>query len=73
MDELLKSAFELEIIEMLTPKIRTVLKETNRSNRRDLEQELILMILSKINKKDFDQKPPSFFQLMEEELQNNTL
>lgn len=47
------SRFEQEIIELLTPKIKSVLRQTDWQNQKDLEQELILMVLSTIKKKEF--------------------
>ncbi|GEC84244.1 hypothetical protein [Lysinibacillus sphaericus] len=60
------SRFEQEIIELLTPKIKSVLRQTDWQNQKDLEQELILMVLSTIKKKEFKQLP-SFFELMDKE------
>lgn len=56
------SRFEQEIIELLTPKIKSVLRQTDWQNQKDLEQELILMVLSTIKKKEFKQLP-SFLNL----------
>ncbi|WP_341300667.1 hypothetical protein MHB44_20570 [Lysinibacillus sp. FSL H8-0500] len=58
--------FEEEVIEMLKPKIKSVLRQTDAQNQEDLEQELILMVLTTIKEKDFQQLP-SFFELMEKE------
>ncbi len=58
--------FEQEVIELLTPKIKSVLRQTDWQNRKDLEQELILMVLSTIKRKEFKQLP-SFFELMDKE------
>lgn len=60
------SRFEQEIIELLTPKIKSVLRQTDWQNQKDLEQELILMVLLTIKKKEFKQLP-SFFELMDKE------
>ena len=60
------SRFEQEIIELLTPKIKSVLRQTDWQTQKDLEQELILMVLSTIKKKEFKQLP-SFFELMDKE------
>lgn len=58
--------FEQEVIELLTPKIKSVLRQTDCQNRKDLEQELILMVLTTIKRKEFKQLP-SFFELMDKE------
>lgn len=58
--------FEQEVIELLTPKIKSVLRQTDWQNRIDLEQELILMVLSTIKRKEIKQLP-SFFELMDKE------
>ncbi|MFJ7406985.1 MULTISPECIES: hypothetical protein [unclassified Lysinibacillus] len=58
--------FEHEVIELLTPKIKSVLRQTDWQYRNDLEQELILMVLSTIKRKEFKQLP-SFFELMDKE------
>ncbi|QPQ36754.1 hypothetical protein JNUCC52_07495 [Lysinibacillus sp. JNUCC-52] len=58
--------FEQEVIELLTPKIKSVLRQTDWQNRKDLEQELILMVLSTIKRKEIKQLP-SFFELMDKE------
>lgn len=60
------SRFELEVIELLTPKIKAVLRQTDKQNQKDLEQELILIVLSTIKRKGFKQLP-SFFELMDKE------
>ncbi|GAB0171913.1 hypothetical protein LSPCS325_53500 [Lysinibacillus sp. CTST325] len=70
MSELIVQRFEEEVIEMLKPKIKSVLRQTNPQNREDLEQDLILMVLTAIKEKDFKQIP-SFFELMEEEKNQN--
>ncbi len=56
---------EEEILSMLVPKIKSVLKQTAVQNRDDLEQELILLVLIKISSGFND--APSFFELMEED------
>ncbi len=58
--------FVQEVIELLTPKIKSVLRQTDWQNRKDLEQELILMVLSTIKRKEIKQLP-SFFELMDKE------
>ena len=64
-EELMKSSFEEEIINLLTPKIKSVLRQTTYQNQGDLEQELILLMLSKIDAGHFSQAP-SFFELVKE-------
>lgn len=66
MSELKNQAFQQEILEMLRPKIKSVLTQTDFNNRCDLEQELSLMIIKVIKTKEF-QKVPSFFELLESE------
>jgi len=62
----MENRLELEVIEMLKPKIKFLLRQTDLQNRDDLEQELILIILKKIKEKDYN-KLPSFFELIEED------
>lgn len=50
--------FEEAVIEMLKPKIKSVLRQTDTQNREDLEQELILMVLATIKKKIFSSYHP---------------
>ena len=58
--------FEEEIVLMLSPKIKSVLRQTQRQYQEDLEQELLLMVITKVkNKKNFS-KTPSFFHLLSE-------
>ncbi|MEK4488028.1 hypothetical protein MHH81_21190 [Psychrobacillus sp. FSL H8-0484] len=66
MSELRNQAFQQEILNMLQPKIKSVLKQTNSQYRLDLEQEISLMIITAIQTKPF-QKAPSFFELVEAE------
>ena len=56
--------FTEEVIRMLSPKIKSVLRQTSSQNREDLEQELKLLVLIKI-KKGF-QDTPSFFEMIKE-------
>ncbi|MGE7844126.1 hypothetical protein ACQKNX_25580 [Lysinibacillus sp. NPDC093712] len=63
--------FEQEVIELLTPKIKAVLRQTNKQNQKDLEQELILIVLSTIKRKGFKQLP-SFFELLDKEKNTQT-
>ena len=70
LSELRSQAFQQEILNMLQPKIKSVLKQTNSQNRLDLEQEISLMIIKAIQTKSF-QKAPSFFELVEAERKNN--
>lgn len=62
----MRQTFEEEILTMLTPKIKSVLRQTTQQNQSDLEQELVLLILTKINKEQFS-STPSFFELMKAE------
>lgn len=55
-------AFEEEVLNMLTPKIKSVLRQTSVQNREDLEQELKLLVLQKM-KSGFNESP-SFFELV---------
>lgn len=66
LSELRNQAFQQEILNMLQPKIKSVLKQTDWQNRLDLEQEISLMIITAIKTKKF-QKVPSFFELVESE------
>lgn len=54
--------FEEEILIMLKPKIKSVLKQTPAHHRDDLEQELFLLIIKKM-KSGFSE-PPRFFDLI---------
>ncbi|MGE7954954.1 hypothetical protein [Lysinibacillus xylanilyticus] len=65
-NELRSEAFQLEILNMLQPKIKSVLQQTDFQNRSDLEQELSLMIITTVQTKQF-RKIPSFFELIETE------
>lgn len=58
--------FEQEVIDLLTPKIKSVLRQTDKQNRKDLEQDLILIVLSTIKRNEYKQLP-SFFELMDKE------
>lgn len=69
MSELTNQSFQQEILEMLRPKIKSVLTQTDLNNRLDLEQELLLMIIMVVQTKDF-QAVPSFFELLESEINN---
>lgn len=57
-------SFEEEIVRMLSPKIKSVLRNTQLQYQEDLEQELLLMVITKV-KNNFA-KAPSFFHLIEE-------
>lgn len=59
-----------KIIELLKPKIKSVLHQTHKDNRKDLEQELYLHIIKKIRKNDFESS--SFFTLIENSKRNKT-
>lgn len=59
---------DIEILEFLNPKIKSVLNKTNFQDRDDLEQEIKMRILSKlpdINKNNI----PDFFSLLLNEQQ----
>ncbi len=56
----------LELLELLKPKIRKELMQTEKQNRADLEQEICLNILEDIKSKNF-KDIPTFFELMEKE------
>ena len=58
----------LELIELLKPKIKKELTQTDPKNRDDLEHEIILKILEGLKTKKF-QRIPSFFELLEKEQQ----
>lgn len=64
--DLRSQEFQEEILKMLQPKIKSVLKQTDWQNRMDLEQEIYLMIVTVIKTRKF-QKAPSFFELIESE------
>lgn len=72
MSELKNQAFQQEILNMLQPKIKSVLKQTNSQYRLDLEQEISLMIITAIQTKPFH-KAPSFFELVEAEGEKNLI
>ena len=55
--------FEEEILDTLKPKIKSVLRQTGLQHRDDLEQELYLLVIEKMNK-GF-REPPSFFDLID--------
>jgi Leu/Phe-tRNA-protein transferase len=58
---------DAEILEILQPKIQSVLTKTNFQERKDLEQELKLKILSKLP--DIDKvNIPNFFELLDKEI-----
>ncbi|MGG2114209.1 hypothetical protein ABFY60_27955 [Lysinibacillus pakistanensis] len=63
-NELRSAAFQQEVIDMLQPKIKSVLHQTSFQNRLDLEQEISLMIIRAVKTKQF-RKVPSFFELIE--------
>lgn len=62
--DLNSTSFQQEILNILQPKINTVLYQTNAQERPDLKQELCLTIIQIIKTKKF-QKAPSFFELLE--------
>lgn len=55
--------FQKEILQMLQPKINSILYETKIQDREDLRQEIHIAILKVLKEKDF-QDPPSFFELI---------
>jgi len=58
---------DVKILEILQPKIQSVLTKTNFQERKDLEQELKLKILSKLP--DIDKvNIPNFFELLDKEI-----
>lgn len=59
--------FEEEVISLLEPKIKSVLKQTTYQEQQDLEQDLILLILTTINKNSFS-NIPSFFELLNNDI-----
>lgn len=64
--KLKNTSFQQEILNMLQPKIHTVLHQTHPQERDDLKQEIYLMIIQTIKSNQF-QKAPSFFELLEAE------
>lgn len=61
----MNETFKVEILEMLKPKIKSVLRQTTAQYRDDLEQELKLLIIKRINI-DF-RETPLFFELIKKE------
>lgn len=55
-----------ETLEILMPKIKKELYQTKLENRKDLEQEIILMIIQTVKRKTF-KNPPDFKRLLKEE------
>lgn len=70
--ELRSDAFVKTVLDMLQPKIKSVLNQTDVKNREDLEQELSLMIIHVAKNKEF-KKCPTFFELMEQEKHKEAL
>lgn len=60
----------LELLELLKPKIKKELNQTDIKNREDLEQEIIIKILEELRTKKF-KSIPEFFELVEKELQKD--
>lgn len=63
-----------EIIQSLEPKIKKSLKETNKENQQDLEQQLRELIIKKLKNNNF-KEVPGFFEILEKqesELQNKS-
>lgn len=55
-----------ELLELLKPKIKKELNQTDPKNREDLEQEILLKILEELRTKKFH-SIPTFFELVEKE------
>ncbi|TKI53445.1 hypothetical protein FC756_23920 [Lysinibacillus mangiferihumi] len=66
LSELRSVAFQQEVLNMLQPKIKSVLYQTGFQNRMDLELEISLMILRAVKTKEL-RKVPSFLELIESE------
>lgn len=66
LSELRSVAFQQEVLNMLQPKIKSVLYQTSFQNRMDLELEISLMILRAVKTKEL-RKVPSFLELIESE------
>lgn len=66
MNELKNEEFQQEVLDMLKPKIKSVLTQTDVQHREDLEQEICLMIIVAIKEKEFKQFP-TFFEFLEQE------
>jgi hypothetical protein len=58
----------LELLDILKPKIKKELQQTDIQNRADLEQEIILGILEILKKRNF-QNLPTFFGMLEKEFE----
>lgn len=56
----------VELLDLLKPKIKKELNQTDPKNREDLENEIILKILEALETKKF-QSVPTFFELLEKE------
>ena len=56
----------IELIELLKPKIKKELNQTNPKDRDDLEHEIILKILEELKTKEF-RSIPTFFELVKNE------
>lgn len=55
--------FQQEVLDMLEPKIKSVLYQTTIQNREDLRQTIYLKIIEVLREKEFN-KSPSFFELL---------
>lgn len=66
LSELISAEFQQEVLDMLQPKIKSILHQTSFQNRLDLEQEISLMIIRVVKTKQFG-KVPSFFELIKSE------
>lgn len=58
--------FQVEVIQMLMPKIRSVLYQTDIKHREELEQEIVLIVISDLKTKKFNDVP-NFFELLKDE------
>lgn len=70
MDELQNEVFQQEVLDMLKPKIKSVLNQTDIRYREDLEQEISLMVVHVIKEKEFKKITP-FFELIEQEIKTS--
>ena len=64
-----EQALTEEVIVMLRPKIKAALYQTNFNERADLEQELNLLVLNVLKKKQFN-RLPTFFELLDNDIED---
>lgn len=57
--------FEEEIVHMLSPKVKSVLRQTQSQYRDDLEQELWVLLINKVKNSSNFSRLPSFFHLIQ--------